>query len=73
MKGIRYLRLDGGTKAEDRGSMLSSFNSSESPYDLFLLSTRAGPAACLSLPRCILPAWGVSPRHMAAGGGGGWT
>ncbi|XP_065182982.1 transcription activator BRG1-like isoform X2 [Sycon ciliatum] len=40
--GWRYLRLDGATKADDRGQLLSLFNAPESPYFLFLLSTRAG-------------------------------
>ncbi|GFS49742.1 hypothetical protein NPIL_418531 [Nephila pilipes] len=37
-----YLRLDGTTKAEDRGQLLQLFNEANSPYFLFLLSTRAG-------------------------------
>ncbi|XP_015906861.2 probable global transcription activator SNF2L2 [Parasteatoda tepidariorum] len=37
-----YLRLDGTTKAEDRGHLLELFNGPDSPYFLFLLSTRAG-------------------------------
>ncbi|XP_018494673.2 probable global transcription activator SNF2L2 [Galendromus occidentalis] len=37
-----YLRLDGTTKSEDRGQLLAKFNAPESPYFLFLLSTRAG-------------------------------
>eukprot|EP00794_Sanderia_malayensis_P007888 gene7887-8741_t len=41
-RGFLYLRLDGTTKAEDRGDLLALFNSPESPYFLFLLSTRAG-------------------------------
>merc|ERR1739844_828270 len=41
-KGYKYLRLDGTTKAEERGDMLKIFNSSESEYFIFLLSTRAG-------------------------------
>lgn len=38
----RYLRLDGSTKAETRGELLAQFNAPNSPYFLFLLSTRAG-------------------------------
>ncbi len=30
MKGICYLRLDGGTKAEDRGALLAQFNAENS-------------------------------------------
>lgn len=41
-QGFKYLRLDGGTKGEDRGSLLAKFNAPDSPYFLFLLSTRAG-------------------------------
>ncbi|CAO1341380.1 unnamed protein product [Diamesa tonsa] len=37
-----YLRLDGTTKSEDRGDLLKKFNSKDSSYFLFLLSTRAG-------------------------------
>ena len=41
-KGYRYLRLDGGTKAESRDEATKLFNAVNSPYDIFLLSTRAG-------------------------------
>ncbi|CAI9732152.1 probable global transcription activator SNF2L2 isoform X1 [Octopus vulgaris] len=41
-RGLRYLRLDGTTKSEDRGHLLALFNQEESPYFIFLLSTRAG-------------------------------
>jgi SWI/SNF-related matrix-associated actin-dependent regulator of chromatin subfamily A protein 2/4 len=40
-KGYRHLRLDGGTKAEERGDLLQLFNK-DSGYFIFLLSTRAG-------------------------------
>lgn len=42
MTGYRYLRLDGTTKADDRGQLLTVFNELDSPYFVFLLSTRAG-------------------------------
>ncbi|KAL2432561.1 Chromatin structure-remodeling complex subunit snf21 [Exophiala dermatitidis] len=42
LRGIQYLRLDGGTKAEDRSELLRVFNEPGSPYFCFLLSTRAG-------------------------------
>lgn len=42
MIGIKYLRLDGSTKSEDRSDLLARFNAPESPYSVFLLSTRAG-------------------------------
>jgi len=41
-KGYKFLRLDGMTKADDRGDMLKVFNAKESEYFIFLLSTRAG-------------------------------
>ncbi|KAH8556185.1 SNF2 family N-terminal domain-containing protein [Umbelopsis sp. PMI_123] len=41
-RGFRYLRLDGSTKADDRSQLLHLFNAPESPYFVFLLSTRAG-------------------------------
>ncbi|KAK3089324.1 hypothetical protein FSP39_002728 [Pinctada imbricata] len=41
-RSYRYLRLDGTTKSEDRGQLLELFNDKESPYFVFLLSTRAG-------------------------------
>lgn len=40
--GFPYLRLDGTTKSEDRGQLLALFNAKDSPYFIFLLSTRAG-------------------------------
>jgi SWI/SNF-related matrix-associated actin-dependent regulator of chromatin subfamily A protein 2/4 len=41
-RGFQYMRLDGTTKAEDRGELLAKFNSPGSEYFVFLLSTRAG-------------------------------
>ncbi|XP_013786045.1 transcription activator BRG1-like isoform X1 [Limulus polyphemus] len=41
-RGYLYLRLDGTTKAEDRGQLLAKFNDPGSKYFVFLLSTRAG-------------------------------
>ncbi|KAJ6430019.1 hypothetical protein OIU84_021434 [Salix udensis] len=38
----KYLRLDGSTKTEERGTLLKKFNAPDSPYFMFLLSTRAG-------------------------------
>jgi len=40
--GHKYLRLDGGTKSDDREAMLKAFNLPGSEYFIFLLSTRAG-------------------------------
>ncbi|KAL7626689.1 transcriptional regulator [Parahypoxylon ruwenzoriense] len=41
-RGIQYLRLDGTTKSEDRSDLLKTFNAPDSPFFMFLLSTRAG-------------------------------
>merc|ERR1711970_606771 len=41
-RGYKYLRLDGTTKTEERGEMLREFNSPDSEYFIFILSTRAG-------------------------------
>merc|ERR1712024_244037 len=41
-RGHKFLRLDGMTKSEERGDMLKVFNSKDSEYFIFLLSTRAG-------------------------------
>lgn len=41
-RGLKYLRLDGSTKSDDRSELLSLFNAPNSPYFCFLLSTRAG-------------------------------
>ena len=41
-KGYTHLRLDGNTKAEDREQITKDFNAENSPYDILLLSTRAG-------------------------------
>nr|XP_043628386.1 probable ATP-dependent DNA helicase CHR12 [Erigeron canadensis] len=42
LHGFKYLRLDGSTKTEERGTLLKQFNAPDSPYFLFSLSTRAG-------------------------------
>lgn len=42
IKDLKYLRLDGNTKADDRQDMLKEFNKPDSEYFCFLLSTRAG-------------------------------
>ncbi|EKC99283.1 chromatin structure remodeling complex protein STH1 [Trichosporon asahii var. asahii CBS 8904] len=41
-RGWKYCRLDGSTKAEERQQLLSTFNDPDSPYQVFILSTRAG-------------------------------
>lgn len=38
----QYLHLDGGTKTEERAAHVTSFNAKDSPYKIFILSTRAG-------------------------------
>jgi ATP-dependent helicase STH1/SNF2 len=42
LRGVQFCRLDGHTKADVRQELLSTFNNPESPYKVFLLSTRAG-------------------------------
>lgn len=42
LRGVQYLRLDGATKSDDRSELLRLFNAPGSPYQIFLLSTRAG-------------------------------
>ena len=39
---MKYLRLDGTTKADDRAALLKQFNAPDSDIFCFLLSTRAG-------------------------------
>lgn len=41
-RGIMFMRLDGTTKSDDRSDLLREFNAVDSPYFIFLLSTRAG-------------------------------
>ena len=50
----RFLRLDGTTKAEERGDLLKKFNEPTSEYFLFMLSTRAGGLG-LNLQVCVRP------------------
>lgn len=42
LRGLKYMRLDGGTKSDDRTILLNLFNEPNSEYFCFLLSTRAG-------------------------------
>lgn len=42
MKGFQYLRLDGGTASDEREKRMYMFNDPDSPFFIFLLSTRAG-------------------------------
>lgn len=41
-RGFRYLRLDGSTSADEREQRMFMYNAPDSPYFIFLLSTRAG-------------------------------
>merc|ERR1711868_315784 len=41
-RGFWYLRLDGHTKQDERDISMHRFNAPDSPYFIFLLSTRAG-------------------------------
>jgi len=40
--GHRFLRLDGSTDSQKRGEMIEIFNSPQSPFGIFILSTKAG-------------------------------
>jgi ATP-dependent helicase STH1/SNF2 len=42
LRGYKSLRLDGSTPAEEREKRMYKFNAPDSPYFVFLLSTRAG-------------------------------
>ena len=41
-RGHRSIRLDGSTTADEREKRMYMYNSPDSPYFIFLLSTRAG-------------------------------
>merc|ERR1719223_2005866 len=41
-RGYQYLRLDGNTTSDEREKRMYMFNDPDSPYFVFLLSTRAG-------------------------------
>ncbi|KAM0286261.1 hypothetical protein ACHAQH_000990 [Verticillium albo-atrum] len=41
-RNFQYMRLDGTTKSDERSDLLREFNAPDSPYFMFLLSTRAG-------------------------------
>lgn len=42
MMGWKHLRLDGGTKTDERASFVQLFNAKDSEFKVFILSTRAG-------------------------------
>jgi len=42
MMGWKHLRLDGGTKTEERAQFVQMFNAPDSEFKVFILSTRAG-------------------------------
>jgi SNF2 family DNA or RNA helicase len=42
MRGFQFLRLDGNTSSEEREKRMYMFNDPDSPFFIFLLSTRAG-------------------------------
>lgn len=41
-RNIPYLKLDGSTSPDERKRMVAEFNSSDTSFDVFLLTTRAG-------------------------------
>ena len=42
LRAFTYLRLDGSTSAEARTESLIKYNAPDSPYFIFMLSTKAG-------------------------------
>ena len=42
LRGYDYLRLDGSTKSDERSELVQKWNTPNSPYWLFILSTKAG-------------------------------
>ncbi|KAG2446661.1 hypothetical protein HYH02_008231 [Chlamydomonas schloesseri] len=42
LRGHQYCRLDGSTNVDERLKLVDAFNAPDSPYFVFLLSTRAG-------------------------------
>ena len=42
MMNWKHLHLDGGTKTDERASVVQMFNVKDSEYKVFILSTRAG-------------------------------
>lgn len=42
MRDLNYKRLDGRTSLEDREKDISEFTSPDSPFEVYLISTRAG-------------------------------
>ena len=42
MMNWKHLRLDGGTKTDERASFVQMFNAKDLEYKVFILSTRAG-------------------------------
>ena len=41
-KGLKFLRLDGGTKSEERARQIELFSKNDEDFMIFILSTRAG-------------------------------
>jgi ATP-dependent helicase STH1/SNF2 len=63
--GCKYLRLDGGTKTEDRAGHVQMFNAPGSEYKVFILSTRAGGLG-LNLQTADTVIMCVSMHHITA-------
>jgi superfamily II DNA/RNA helicase len=61
----KCMRLDGKTKVSDRQNMMKRFNDSETRYDVFLISTKAGGLG-FNLPsanRVIIFDFSFNPTH----------
>ena len=67
MQGWKYLRLDGGTKTEERASHVQIFNAVDSEIQVFILSTRAGGLG-LNLQTADTVIMCVSSRILMMGG-----
>lgn len=46
LKNYMYQRIDGSITGEERQTKIDAFNQPNSPYFIFLLSTRAGGLGC---------------------------
>ncbi|KAJ7903296.1 SNF2 family N-terminal domain-containing protein [Mycena leptocephala] len=73
MMGWKFLRLDGGTKTEERANFVQLFNAKDSEYKVFILSTRAGDgeSARFDLQASHCRVWASWCAGGAAGGSSG--
>ena len=62
-RGFKFLRLDGTTAADDRERRMFLFNAPDSPYFIFLLSTRAGGLGLNLATADTVTAWPRPAHH----------